>query len=278
MRKQLVVCGDSQAEAVALVLQSVDFIKAAYDVRYVPAAPSNSGGQTILQAAAIVCEQTSANQAALRKDISPNQRRLRFPALEFNLLWPLTCANPFDRAEPPKYPFGRFPYGDSFILNCIRRNMPAKKIMESYSVGAWPPTWPNLNKLFQTESARLSSQDTRNDVKIGAFVLKYFRRKRLFWAAKNPSNLLFAELVFRLLHACFGAEQPVDRIDLEKLLAGLGTRDLLATISVPIHPLVAQHFDLEWYDADAAYPYFDGEYTYVQYFSEMIDHSVAVRA
>ena len=159
----------------------------------------------------------------------------------------------------------------------MRRNLPAETILQYYSVREWPPTWPNLDKLFQSESIRLSALDAASDVKMGSYVLKYFRKKRLFWAAKNPSNQLFGEMVFRVLHAVFGADQPAEREDIAKVLFEMGPRDLLASMSVPIHPLVARHFHLEWYSADDSYAYFDREFTYEQYFSEMIEHAQAFK-
>jgi hypothetical protein len=277
VKKRIAISGDAQAEAIALVLRKLPWLTEGHDVVYVPLSDPNAGAT--LRESAIACEQQgSPSERPAGRKLFKKTQRVRFPALQFNLLWPLTCVNAFDRAEPPDYPFGRFPYGDSFILGCVRRKLPAETIMQYYAVRKWPPTWPNLDKLFQSESVRLSAQDAHNDVKIGAYILKYFRKKRLFWAAKNPSNQLFGEMVFRLLHACFGPDQPTDRQDLEKVFYAMGPRDLLAPMSVPIHPLVVKHFHLEWYDPGDSYAYFDREFTYEQYFSEMIEHALAFKA
>lgn len=271
--KTLLVYGNVQAEAVAVVLGLLHPISSQFRVVFLgDSADAVKPDDAALQESVILCEQQLGKPFPykLKKDV----RRVRFPALEFGLLWPLQCANPFDAPDPPSYPFGRFPYGDSFIVNCIQRGLPAEAIALYYSPAVWPATWPNLDKLFRSESARLSALDARNDVKIGSFILKYFRKKFLFCAPKNPSNNLLAELIYRLLHACFGPDQPAERADIEEQLSTFGPGQLLGTLSVPIHPLVAKHFNLDWYQTDDYYAYFGRELTYDQYFSEMIKHSL----
>jgi len=274
--KTLLVYGNVQAEAVAVVLRLLHPVSSQFQVVFVGAFPDAAKpDEAALREGVILCEQQLGKPFPykLRKDV----KRVRFPALEFDLLWPLGCANPFDAPEPPSYPFGRFPYGDSFIVNCIQRDLPAEAIAQYYSPAVWPATWPNLDKLFRSESARLSALDARNDVKIGSFILKYFRRKLLFCAPNNPSNNLLAELIYRLLHACFGADQPAERADIEELLSTFGPGELLGMLSVPIHPLVARHFNLDWYKSDDCYAYFGRKLTYDQYFSEMINRSLTCK-
>jgi len=277
-KKTIAVYGDSQAEAVSLVLSGLPAVSAEFEIAYFSGSAANSVAPQ-LQEGSIVCEQQPGESSLVRAKAPQNIRRVRFPRLAFNLLWPFNCINPFNKPEPPLYPFGRFPYGDSFIVSCINRGVSADTILDYYSAAEWPPTWPNLDKLFQVESARLSAQDGRNNVKIGSFALKYFRKRRLFWAANGPANKLLAELVYRLLHAMLGAEQPIGRAQIEDVLFHFGPRDLLGAMSVPVHPLVARHFGLEWYAAGDLYAYFgERELTYEQYFSEMIEQALAFKS
>jgi hypothetical protein len=273
-KRTILVYGNSQAEAVALVFKSLPAISSEFRVCYVP---EESAGADLpadyLRRCAILCAQQPATRLPVVGKLPKKVMRIHFPVLEFYLLWPFNCVNPFDVAEA-RYPFGHFPYGDSFIVNCIRRDLTAEAIGQYYSPVEWPATWPNLDKLFQLESARLSALDACHDVKIGSFILKYFRRKQLFCAPKNPSNTLLAELVYRLLHVCFGSDQPAERSDIEDLLSSFGPGELLGALCVPIHPLVAKHFSLEWYRANDRYAYFGRELTHDQYFSEMIKRSL----
>jgi len=278
-KKTIAVYGDSQAEAVSLVLARLQAVSAEFETFYRPGSGGAESAATRFPVGSIVCEQQPGDPSPVRGSAPQNIRRVRFPRLAFNLLWPFNCINPFNKPEPPLYPFGRFPYGDSFIVSCINRGVSADTILQYYSAAGWPPTWPNLDKSFQIESARLSAQDGRSEVKIGSFVLKYFRKKRLFWAANSPANKLLAELVYRLLHAMLGAEQSTQRAEIEDVLFHFGPRDLLGSMSVPIHPLVARHFGLDWYAADALYAYFgERELTYEQYYSEMIEHALAFKS
>ena len=58
----------------------------------------------------------------------------------------------------------------------------------------------------------------------------------------------------------------------------LSPRGPLGIVSVPIHPKVAEYFELTWYDPSELYPVFDGTaYGYEQYFREMIKRSIATK-
>lgn len=269
--RTLVLHGDSQAEAIALILRSLEPVNRRYAVVYTPEEDGGHVSAEVLASCDLFCEQRRASAGKAAVKLPKHVRRLSFPTLELHLLWPFYCVNPFNRPEPPKFPFGKFPYGDNFIINCIKRGTPADQIIEYYRPDRWPATWPNLDAIFQIETMRLSSQDAVNDVKVGAFILKYFRRIRLFWALNAPSNHLLAETVYRLLHAAFGSDEVCGREEIRKTLASFGPRDLLAGASVPIHPLVAGHFNLQWYKRDERCGFVgDRELTFDEYFSEMI--------
>jgi hypothetical protein len=107
-------------------------------------------------------------------------------------------------------------------------------------------------------------------------VLKQFRKQRLFWAVNAPSNALLAELTYRVLHACFGQKMPADRTDVHAVLASIGTQEIFARAALPVHPLVAAHFGLEWYDPQERYLSPAGEQrTFDSYYGGLIDYLYA---
>lgn len=276
-RPVLLVYGDAQAEAVALILRTLPAVEERYLVVYV----RDDGGELTPEAAAscdLLFEQRSSKPFNPRVTIPKKAARVRFPVLELHLLWPFCCPNPFNAPEPPKFPVGRFPCADTFIINCAEQGMPAALIKRHYVPDQWPAAWPNLDRSFQMESARLSAQDAQNDVKIGSFILKYFRRARLFWAVNAPANRLLVEVVYRLMHAGFDPEDRCERELIEQAVSLYGPRELLGGVSIPVHPLVAEHFALEWYDRNERVTCpGDRDLTFDQYTAELIDDVIKTR-
>ncbi len=54
--------------------------------------------------------------------------------------------------------------------------------------------------------------------------------------------------------------------------------EVLGPIAVPIHPKVAEHFKLSWYDPNESWRYYGQTRTYTEYFREMIEYGIAERA
>lgn len=271
----ILLWGDAQAEAAAVVLRALPAISTAYDVVYCDARRNGDAPPREVIAACAHSFEQHGREASYVSRLPRGCKRTSFPALRFRLLWPLAAPNPFNRPEPAN-PAGAFPWGDSFITACLKRGMPADEIMRFYQSSTWHASWPSLDELFKRESLDLSTADAKCDVKIGSFILKHFRKTRLFWSANAPTDRLLSELVYRLLHAAFGPRPDMERDSVQAVLAARGGQDLLGRVAAPIHPLVARHFSLEWYDPQEKYASFNGEdRTFGEYYRDMIAHSTA---
>lgn len=270
-RNVIGVCGDAQAKGIAIVLRQLAPIASAYEVAHFNDAPPRR-----LAECAFFLEQYGSKASDARR-LPRTCKRITFPHLRFGLLWPLACGNPYNRADADN-PIGPFPIGNSFVLSALERGVPAEEILGLLLAPAWNTSWPNLDMLFKSETAALVAADAKCDVKIGSFALKNFRNARLFWAQSAPSNALLGELTYRLLHACFGRETPVDRDAIRAAFAALSARELMGHVAVPVHPLVAEHFKLEWYAREERYPYAFGARSFEEYYRSMIEYIRSQRA
>ncbi len=241
-RKTIRLVGDVQAEAVAQVLRRIPSVTDRYDVEY------------------------EHSKTAEPNALATNGKRITFPLLRLELLWPLTCANERNAPEPG-LPHGRFPYGDKFVSACLAKNVSAHQILGLCTSGKWGANWPDLDETFRIESRRLTAGDARCDVKIGSFVLKRFRSERLFWTVDHPTDALLMELTKRLLSAAGLIETPSA---VENAFAPAGANGLLGVYAVPVHPHVAAHFALAWYRPDQSYQAFDRSYTYQKYYEALV--------
>jgi hypothetical protein len=198
--------------------------------------------------------------------------------LDFNLLWPFSCPNPYNEPEPPVFPHGRFPYGHGVVVGWIDRGMTADETLAAALAEPEGGHRPNLDRLYGLENARLRAREAHCDVKIADYVFENFRSQRLFWAIDHPTNLLFAELCLRLLAAAFPAEADLQELDMVAVLTSFGTLDLLGAISVPVDPWVARHLELAWYDPEETYRLFHDEVVaYEEFYRRMIDTSLAIK-
>lgn len=256
VRPTIVVYGNAQARAVHHVFESMPVLVERFDLRYVD---SSAVARKDAPECTVLFDQ-QPDLAGGATPASPSKAKIvRFPIVAFNLLWPFNCPNPLNAPHPPAYPFGPFPNGDSFLLSCVKQHVLPKDAIALYLGTAWPSSWPDLDKLFRQESARLIAVDAASDVQIGSYILKHFRKRRLFVAPLTPADILLSELITRMLAAAFSGDSAIADCDLPGVIGSFGYRDYLGVFALPVHPLVARHFQLEWFEPNARYNYFDRE-------------------
>ncbi|HUZ50380.1 MAG TPA: WcbI family polysaccharide biosynthesis putative acetyltransferase [Candidatus Dormibacteraeota bacterium] len=272
--RSIVVFGDALAGAIAIVLDRIAGISGKYGVVHL-GAENVAASTRALAECALFLHQEPYEAGQLLTAIPAGCERIAFPSLELRYLWPFTCVNPFNRPEPPRYPNGRFPYGDSFIISCLQQHVNPDKIVEYYLSVEWDVSWPDLQSLHQTELERLDWLEARTDVKMVPYIQEYASQRRLFWGAAGPTNALLCELIIRLLDRMFASKVLITRRVLTELLYSFGDRDLFGQIAVPIHPRVAEYFSLQWYNPTAGHQHFDEILGYREYFERMIEASLA---
>jgi len=277
-RRSLIVYGNCQAEAIAAILSKYPPIADEFRTTYLRSFNHPTDGwqkltpQEVASCSVLLEQHDDAHPFPYHTDLPSDCRSVTFPDLDFNLLWPFTCVNPFSEPEPPLFPFGRFPYGDRVIIQCLTKNMPLEEIVEYYMTG-WQDYKIDLNRLFEIENARLTARDEHCDVKMAPETIANFRTNRLFWTLNHPTTKSLVVVLERLLHAAFphGGRYA----DIANTLTDHFARDPLGVISVPVHPKIAEHFELEWYDPLERYAYVEGTaYTYEDYFRTMIETSL----
>lgn len=283
MLKSLIVYGNCQAEAVASILRTDPATAERFRVVYLRSFDHPSDGRDELRAedagdCAVLWEQHDPIAFPYRDGLPADCTTVRFPAIDFNLLWPFNCPNPYDDPEPPIFPFGRFPYGDRIIIDAIDKAMPPEEIVPYYLSG-WSRYGMDLDRLFQIESARLVARDTHCDIKMSDFILGRFRRERLFWTPNHPTSALLRELIHRLLDVSAPREPLLETLDLDATIAWRFIPEgPLGVVSVPVHPKVAAHFGLDWYDAGKRHQGFGGvAYSSAEYFEAMVQRACAVK-
>src|SRR5665213_1039641 len=137
MLKTLIVYGNCQAEAISTIFRKDPVTEECFRVLYLRSFDHPSDGRDELRPedvrdCGVLWEQHDPRPFPHRDALPADCLTVKFPALDFNLLWPFNCPNPCDEPEPPVFPFGRFPYGDRIIIESIGKGMAPKKILNYY--------------------------------------------------------------------------------------------------------------------------------------------------
>lgn len=280
IRPKIVFYGNCQTDALATIFRSSPAIVAAYDVRYMasfddPAAGPTTFDEADAAEADVLFEQFDPNPFPFKDRLPATCTRVQFPSIDFNLLWPLTSINPYND-KSAELPWGHFPYGDRIVVDCVKRGMGADEIWQYYQERS-AAALPDLDRFEQLERSRLAAREAKCDVRLSEFVFERFASENLFWCVNHPTVPPLREMARRLIDAA-GCSGALNAGEIESALATMSPRGPLALINVPVHPAVAEHFDLAWYAAhEGTYGLEGAGLTYEQYFRSMIETSLAVR-
>lgn len=265
-----------QAYALSLILKNVPEFSEVFDVGYFDFGAGERDAEFLgsFSKGDILCAQLEMQPSAPYLARASRASLVTFPWLRFFLLWPMACANLYNRPDPPELPFGKFPIGDSFVVSSVQQGVPPDEILQTSAGLRWFESWPDPDRVQAVEFERLAATDRANDVKIADFILANFSKRRLFSHFFGPTNALLTEFAARLAAAC-GVE--ADPCRFEAAAAVVFPSEPFGDFSTPIHPYLAKKFRLEWYRRTERFPVrAHPPLTYYQYFQTMIAYSYAV--
>ncbi len=206
---------------------------------------------------AVLLEQIShqAPPLANKEHIPADCRVITFPILWMNILWPMEVNDP--RNKPTEqYPAGPFPYGDRTILESLDAGDTPEKAARRWlemNIGEKA----DLQRYYEINLAKAEQLDQRADIPFGKYVYDNFREKQLFVTRNHPSPPMLRYMRQTIYDAL---DVPAPESDLSWPSGGMGD------IHVPIHPTVAEHFNLRWYDPESTYKYFSEQLTPFEYY------------
>jgi len=272
----LIVHGNCQTEALHAIFQTIPFLAERFEIGLSSSFNADLPNQPTPEDAArcaLLFEQHDRNAYPLRDILPSSCTIVTFPSVDCNLLWPWNATNPCNAPEPPTFPHGRFPYGDSILNRCVDEGLSVDAIVKYYFKRLWEEQPPPMERLLSLERARLEAREKHCDVKMADYFFDRFRDTRLHWSANHPTTLILCELILRLLRTVLPEAEDMERSELVyrvRLLLG----EPLGQIGVPIHPEVARALSLRWYRERATYPYYGSEYTMEAYVRSFADYAM----
>jgi hypothetical protein len=261
MAETIVIYGNCQAGVYADALRKI--LGSNRRIRWVssfddPTQPQEAVSREDLESCTLVLEQIDSGRPMPETIIGTANRAqtVRFPPLDFNLLWPFNFNDPRNVSEPPDYPFGRFPYGDRIVVELLREGLTGSALWDVYRQRSVVKL-PDMQRLRIYESKRLSARDEKTDVKVGALIMSEFKEKRLFWAINHPTGWLLGKVFSDIVGLC-GEHLESDGASLATIQAFFENYEPFGHHAVPIHPGVVRQLNLAWCTAEQRYRYLDG--------------------
>jgi Polysaccharide biosynthesis enzyme WcbI len=197
----------------------------------------------------------------------PSARRVTFPSLDINVIWPLRAQEKRIFPEPPLYPWGRYTYGDRAINEAVARGLKGDAAWEFYQERS-AELVPNMTRLLQIERQRWEFAERELDVKMSDLVFPQLATSRLFWTYNHPRRDLLWSFGARILVAAGVLHDENNAIELMK---GAFTWEFGSDYQQPIHPKVADALGLAWWSPDMKYRRHDVEFDYETFIRNQIE-------
>lgn len=187
--------------------------------------------------------QTSFGLPAFLAELPVGARSMVIPLVSNAVFWPYA----FDR---PEEPVGwRYPYGDRHIAARVRRGEDPEQVAKSY-FQANLAAEIDLDRLLVLEEKKWRQIDAASDIEIADLLVAELLRQQLFFTPDHPTDVVLFHL----------ANQIVGKLGLDALAQPDWNthRHSLRNVELPVHPVIAQHFKLEWAQREKKYPMFGG--------------------
>lgn len=240
--------------------------------------------EALLGRAALVIEEMSPWVRALtdveHQMLPADSAVIRLPTIHFNSLWPLMTVDPRN-VPTPDLPFGMIPFnrGDALACNILQTETDPRRALQRYletDLGEFI----NLKRHHEMEVAGLFNREQSCEVKIAAYVTVNFQTERLFLAHHHPDQALFVYLMKEV--AAHPAVRDIQQVALTKVFAAIGpwtakNHPPIFPFAAPIHPYVAEFFELSWWQPDMTYNWQGVDYTFEEWMRFYFEYASPLR-
>ena len=201
-------------------------------------------------------------KAALRQRLPGTCEIKTFASPRMPALWPFLQHDPRNVREPT-YGGGRYPYGDVIGMRLADRNLPDDVLFDAY-MELSQREMPDLDALLARDIALWHEADTGRDVTLADFIEANFRQRPIFTTPSVTTSSVTCHLAWQLMMRSPLGErlrQDAWQERFQRLTRGyVGWCEEL-----PIHPIVARHFQLQYWTDDLTYRWFNNRFTFRDY-------------
>jgi hypothetical protein len=170
-------------------------------------------------------------------------KRVRFPPLFMNTLWPFIAADA--RSEAYRLPWmveGPYPkyVCNRLIIEIMESEVEPERIYERFA-DIRISRVVDLDRLHELTMSKIRLLDRDSDIVVADFVDRHFSTKRLFLMQIHPNGPMLRYLAQEVFRVCdVSGGETTERLDQIEQERGIGSYD------APIHPEIVDHFNLTW--------------------------------
>lgn len=265
--RRIVMIGNCQVSLMMALYKRFVAVRTGDVVDYVASyADLDGAAKERIRNADVVVEQLLDLKPAAESEGLSDAPRVRIPMVTAAFLWP------FAGQEHPKNERTTFlptgPYGaeasDGYLNRLLQQGMDPDEAAAAYlalDIGRKV----NLDRLYELVMDRQRSRDEAAGYRIADAIARHFRSEPIFLTPYHPNARiarLLAEQFFRQLGA---SRADIERMRNATLVTPFPKEEL------PIHPGVAQHFDLRWVGPQTTYRLLnEGRFTFAEFVSRYV--------
>lgn len=270
--RPVIACvGNCQSRTIRALLQATPEISRDYDVVFL----RNRAGLEAVRRRIVACiEQVTHSwegAGVSRADLPPGAVLIRYPAAMAIYPWPTIAfhrrAKGAQAREPERlwYPHTLC---DSLALRLIEDGIPRDRFVEAYFEIDITARYP-LDRLYEINLAKARQLDEQSDFGTWDLVESEGRKAQLFRTADHPNGPLMAYIMEAILDRLPGLQ---DRAFLRRLTAEWKAGPGIQAVEAPVHPDVAEHFDLQWAPRGRRYTFWhEGSFTFEEHLLRLFD-------
>ncbi|MEQ9123203.1 MAG: WcbI family polysaccharide biosynthesis putative acetyltransferase, partial [Alphaproteobacteria bacterium] len=176
-----------------------------------------------------------------------------------NYLWPLAVHDPRVEDLPPNIRTS-FPYtlSDTLVVKLAREGVPESEFIDAY-MGHDIPRMFKLDRLRAFNAAKMRAIDRMSTFPIWDHIEARNASEQMFRTLNHPSGALMAELARRVAESLpLVTDMKVVEQRVAEIAAGPGVQN----VDAPVHPQVAEHFDVAWAKRDAYHFWDEGVFSF----------------
>lgn len=195
----------------------------------------------------------------IKNKVSSDCICISFPYIYFQGYWPENTKNPINEKNQ-QYPFGKFPYGDSNIIEMIAKDYNETKILAELEREDFYQT-NYIFKNFQQTLSELIKRETETDLKISKFIKDNYRYTYLFHSPNHPANIIGLNL----------ANQILEKLEIAPI-SSIYLQEKFADYQLPIYPSVIKILDLKFTQQETRYTvtFTDAKINFKNYMKEYL--------
>jgi len=260
-RPILVVEGEGAAREMYRIVRQLSALREVIEPAWIPNLANRQRIEASLSPAqqrrVVMCwrqvgAKTRSDQGREQETVFPSARTITFARITMELLWPLTGVDPRRVPEPPVYKQSRYSYADQVAVQLTGLDLPDDEMFEFYMEQS-TQAMPDLSLWYETVVAGWREREIGADIGMVDDLLDELPRRRLFHSPGAPTGWPLITLLHRLIESLDDlSDQQRDRCLAQLATLGRGYMGQMAH-QWPIHPLVADAYDLQWYNPDMLY-------------------------